>query len=107
MGIDSKYNVMFTTKAFKELKQLYKYISNKLCADNASLELMRQINEKVVNISFFPQMYSKLITKKLKHNKYRRIVVKKHIIIYKIHEKKKEVQIVHIFNSRSNYVEKL
>lgn len=107
MGINSEYDVVFTKQAFKELKQLYKYISNKLYAEKAAFELMRNINERIVNISFFPRMYSKLITEKSKYNKYRRIVFKNYIIVYKIHDKEKEVRIVHIFNSRSNYIEKL
>lgn len=107
MGINSEFQVIFTIQAAQELKELYSYISNKLYAPKSTLELMREINEKVVNISFFPRMYSKLITKKTRYNKYRKIVIKNYIILYKIYDKTREIEIVHIFNSKSNYIEKL
>ena len=107
MGIKNGYKVMFTTQAAQELKEVYSYISNKLYSPKATLELMREINNKVVNISYFPRMYSRLITKKIKFNKYRKIVIKNYIILYQIHDIKREIEIVHIFNSKSNYIEKL
>lgn len=102
MDIKNRYKLIFTKRFLKELRQEYKYISRNLYSKSGAIKLMNKIENCLFQITLFPRAFSKII-----NIQYRKAIVKKYIIIYKIHEKKKEVQIVHIFNSRSNYVEKL
>lgn len=104
MDINNEYEVIFTKQAHKEIKEIYRYISKALFAENSAWQLMRALNSKISNIRIFPKMYRKI---EIQNKEYRRLVVKSYIIIYRVNEEKKKIYIVHIFYSKSNYLEKL
>lgn len=107
MDINDNYHVIFTMKSMEELQEIYLYISKKLYDKVAANSLMKEINNKVMNLSIFPRLYSKLEIPKAKYNTYHKIVVKNYIIIYEVNEKRKKVYIIHIFYARSNYIKNL
>ena len=104
MDINNEYEVIFTKQAHKEIKEIYRYISKALFAENSAWKLMRALNSKISNIRIFPKMYRKI---EIQNKEYRRLVVRSYIIIYRVNEEKKKIYIVHIFYSKSNYLEKL
>ncbi len=107
MDINDNYQVIFTKQAKREIKSAYQYISKTLYAKTSALQLMKEINIKVENLTIFPRLYCELEIPNLKDIRYRRIVVKNYIIIYKVNENKKEIYILHIFHSKSDYQRKL
>lgn len=102
MDIKNRYKLIFTKRFLKELRKLYKYTSKSTYSKYGIINLMNKIDDCLMQITIFPKAFSKII-----NTQYRKAVAKNYIIVYKIHEKKKEVRMVHIFNSRSNYIEKL
>ena len=104
MDINNEYEVIFTKQAHKEIKEIYRYISKAVFAENSAWQLMRALNSKISNIRIFPKMYRKI---EIQNKEYRRLVVRSYIIIYRVNEEKKKIYIVHIFYSKSNYLEKL
>lgn len=63
---------------------------------------MNMIDDALIQTCMFPKSHQRI-----QNTRYRRILVKNYIIIYRTNEKRKEVYIVHIFYSKSNYLEKL
>ncbi len=107
MNINDKYQVIFTKQSRKEMKYIYHYISKTLYAKVPALQLMKEINSKVINLSIFPRLYCELKIPNSMGMEYRRLIVKNYIVIYRINDKKKEIYIVHIFHSKSDYQRKL
>lgn len=107
MDINDNYQVIFTKQSKKEIKATYQYISKILYAKASALQLMKEINIKVENLTTFPRLYCELKISNNKGIRYRRIVVKKYIIIYTVNEMRKTVYILHIFHSKSDYQRKL
>lgn len=107
MNINDSYHVIFTMQAMEELQEIYLYISRKLYAKVVANNLMKEINNKIMNLSIFPKLYSELKISKSKDNTYHKFIVKNYIIIYKVNDKKREVHVVHIFYARSNYIKKI
>ena len=45
-NMDTKYNIIFTEKAEKDLKEIYKYIFENLKEPNIAMKLMEEIEQK-------------------------------------------------------------
>lgn len=85
----------------KELTSIYEYIKVRLKEEQIAKRLLTKIQKELIELQYFPKR-SRLITKD-KNKKLYRLIIKKHIIIYKVNDKSKEIYILHIFNSRQNY----
>ena len=107
MDINDNYQVIFTKQSQKEINCIYQYISKTLCAKISTLQLMKEINSKVINLTIFPRLYCELKIPNSKGIEYRRIVVKNYIVIYRVNDRKKEIYLLHIFHSKSDYQRKL
>ena len=86
----------------KELTSIYEYIKVKLKEEQIAKRLLTKTQKELIELQYFPKR-SRLITKD-KNKKLYRLIIKKHIIIYKVNDKSKEIYILHIFNSRQNYL---
>jgi toxin ParE1/3/4 len=96
------YEVEFTEDCRAEIREIYKYISEKLVAKEAAKKLMRKIRNTILNLEKSPKLYMKI---KNKYNReYRRIVTYNYIILYTIDEKNKKIYIVHMYYARKNYL---
>lgn len=104
---DNNYQVIFTKQSEREMKSIYWYISKTLYSKVSALQIMKDINSKIMHLSTFPRLYCELKIPNPKGIKYHRLVVKKYIVIYIVNEKKKTVYIIHIFHSKSNYQKRL
>ncbi len=98
MDSSNCYKLIFTRKFVKEIDKIYEYIVDKLYSKNSANRLLLQINNNIKLITIFLKAYSKI------KNEYRKLIVKNYIIIFKVCEKRKEVHVVHIFYSKSNYI---
>lgn len=85
-----------------ELTSIYEYIKVKLKEEQIAKRLLTKTQKELIKLQYFPKR-SRLITKD-KNKKLYRLIIKKHIIIYKVNDKSKKIYILHIFNSRQNYL---
>lgn len=99
MDTDSSYKLIFTKRFIRELEKVDKYLSENVYFPNY---LMRKIDDALIQISIFPKSHERI-----ENTQYRKALVKKYIIIYTVNEKKKEIYILHIFHSKSDYQRKL
>ena len=65
---------------------------------------MEEIEKKIIRLSIFPYSCMKVRTKP-RSTIYRKLNIKNYLILYKIDQYKKRVDIVHIFYSRRDYLE--
>ena len=103
--LEEKYVIVFTKQASNEIRKIKQYISPKLKVPNSANRLMEQMKERTEKLSYFPRRYP-IVGRKNKRE-YRRIVIKNYIVIYTINEARKEVEIVHIYYDKNNYLYKI
>ena len=97
---EDDYVIVFTKQASNEIRK-----SPKLKVPNSANRLMEQMKERTEKLSYFPRRYP-IVGRKNKRE-YRRIVIKNYIVIYTINEARKEVEIVHIYYDKNNYLYKI
>ncbi len=102
--MNSNYEVHITSVAKTELLKIYNYIAYNLYAKDAAENLINKISEKVELLRNFPYIFAEVYDVYKRKTHYRRIVVKKYVILYSIDEDKKSVFIVHIYYGGSNYL---
>lgn len=98
-----KYEIIFTTIAKDELLEIYEYINDNLKSKISANRLMEEVENKIFRLSIFPYSCEEKITKP-RNTIYRKLQVKNYVLLYKINEENKRVDIVHIYYSRRNYL---
>ena len=105
--MDSKkeiYEIEFTEDCRDEIREIYKYISENLVADQAAKNLMRKMRDSVNALADNPKLYRKIEKKDKVENDYRRLIINNFVILYTINEEKKIVYIAHMYYGRRNYL---
>ena len=97
------YKLIFAPEFSKDLDNTFEYISNILKANNASKDLMKEIDDSIMNLKNMPYMYPEC-NEPLKSLGYRIIIVKNYIMIYEVNEKKNNVNLLRLFYAKSDYV---
>lgn len=100
-----RYKVIITPSAYEEMNQIYNYIVQNLYAEKSAKELMQKIEEVIQKLKYAPKIYAKI--EKLDELKrvYRRVIVKKYVILYTIDEEDNTVFVTHIYYGKRNYID--
>lgn len=101
----SKYKVIVTPTAYKEMNKIYDYISDNLYAKNAAKSLMNKIEKEVQRLKYAPKLYPEINKIDELKRTYRRIVIKNYVVLYTIDDNNCNVYISHIYYSGRNYME--
>lgn len=99
-----KFRVEFTDECNEEINEIYEYISNNLKENNAAKRLIKELTDKILNLSNEPKLYMKIGKSDRLQREYRRIVVKNYIVLYIIDLEKRKVYISHMIYGRRNYL---
>ena len=98
------FEVEFTEQYIEELNEIYEYISNKLKENNIAKKLLKEVNQKVLNLETMPEKYMKIgKTDKLKRN-YHRMVVKNYVVLYTVDHKNRKVYVSSIVYGGKDYL---
>ena len=68
------FEVEFTDECIEEMTEIYDYIANHLKENNAAKRLMSEVMDKVLDLSFSPELYMKLGKNDKLRREYHRIV---------------------------------
>ena len=102
--MDTKYKIIFTEIAEIELNYIYDYISKTFLSENVAKKLMKKIEESTLRLEVFPESCSIADGYKINGIQYRKLIVDNYILLYNIEEGKKQVNIIHVFYGRRNYL---
>ncbi len=103
MVLNNYYYIKITNSAEEELIEIYEYISITLKAKISADHFIKEIEKKSERLSIFPYSCMEVITKP-RNTIYRKLQVKNYVLLYKISEENKRVDIVHIYYSRRDYL---
>lgn len=97
------YTILRTETASKQLSTIIQYIANTSSTETA-LSYLDHLEKAIMRLQDFP--YMGVIPKYpiLRHQGYRVLTVKRHLIFYKVNEEKKTVYIYAIIDSRREYI---
>ncbi len=97
------YKVIVIDPAKNTLMDIVMYITDNLANKKAAKDFLDEVNSSYNNLASTPFMYSACPDERLKRQGYRRVVIKNYIMVYRVLERKKEVQISAFFYGGSNY----
>ena len=95
--MDIQYRITYDKKFYKDL-----YLIELRTTDSYYRKLKNKMSVVIENLQFMPRSHKTIYTLKDPMGEYRRIVLDKYSIIYKI--VKYEIIILRIFNQKENYL---
>lgn len=98
-----KYCVKLYARAYRDLDGIYGYIAETLCERDIALELIDRLEQAIYSLEQFPERGSIRRQGVYANSGYRQLFVKNYTIIYRVLPKKKEVHIVTVRYSRSEF----
>ena len=93
-----KYDIILTDRAKLDLEEIYKYIFENLKEPNIADKLMEKIETEILDLETSPYRCMEIHIKP-KNQIYRRLVIEKYVVLYRIVEEKKQVVIFQILYS--------
>lgn len=99
----NKFKVKLLPKAYRDLEQIYRYISEGLMENDVSLNLIKTIEDAIINLDEFPYRGAVRKVSTYANKGYRQLFIKNFTIIYRIDEINKNVIIVTVKYSRSKF----
>lgn len=101
----NKLPYKISSKARKDLQNIFEYISDVLLNPSAAIKLMDEFDSVFDHISYFPECCPLIENKNVKSDGLRKIMVKKYIAFYRISDN--AIQIVRVLYGMSNYYKHL
>jgi addiction module RelE/StbE family toxin len=97
------YTAYFSRFAKSDLKQITDYITIELQNKRAATNLTKKIKKAIETIKQFPLRCPLLQIEELQERKYRKCLIDNYVLVYNVDEGKKNVIIMRIFYSPSDY----
>lgn len=92
--MQSKYTVKMYQKALRDLDRIYQYIYENIQIPEYAEGQLERLETGIFSLEEYPYRCSERKTGRYASNGYRELIVDNYIVIYKVHERKKEVVIV-------------
>lgn len=102
-SILDKYSVQLLSRAYRNLDEIYGYIREELFAEQAAENLIDKLEEAILSLETMPQRGARRRVGAYANKRYRQIFVENFIVVYRIDEVKKQVIIVTVRYSRSEF----
>ena len=98
-----KYSVKLMSRAQRDLDGIYAYIAQTLMEPGTALALVERIEKEILSLDQMPYRYSVRQTGAYANRGYRQLLVGNYTVIYRVDEAKKQVIVVTVRYSPSNF----
>ncbi len=95
--------MLISPKAYRELDSIYEYIKTEIKEPSTAIQMIELIEENILKLDTLPHRGAERKLGLYAKKGYRQLFVKKYTIIYRIDEDNKQVIIITIRYSESNY----
>ena len=99
----SKFTVKLLPKAYRDLEQIYRYISESLMENNTALDIIKEIEDSILSLDEFPNRGAVRKVGVYGNKGYRQLFIKNFTIIYRVDEINKYVIIITIKYTQSKF----
>ena len=98
-----KYIVKLLPKAYRDIEQIYNYISQNFEEKEIALKLVNDIEDTIFSLESLPYRGAERKIGLYANKEYRQLFLKNFSIVYRVDENKKYVIVVTVRYSRSNF----
>lgn len=98
-----KYSVKLTSRAIRDLDSIYSYIAKTLLEPSTASELTAQIEEEILSLDQMPYRCPERTRGVYANRGYRQLLVKNYTVVYRIDEAHKQVIVVTVRYSPSDF----
>lgn len=98
-----KYSVKLTNRAQRDLDSIYTYIAQTLLERETALALIEKIENEILSLEQMPYRWPERRKGVYANRGYRQMLVKNYTVIYRVDEAKKQVIVITIRYSSSNF----
>lgn len=89
--------------AYRNIDEIYAYIAKQLQAEKSALNIVDKLEESIFSLEFTPQRGAKRRVGAYAKRGYRQLFVKNFTIVYRIDEEKRQVIILTVKYSKSEF----
>lgn len=98
------YTILRTDKAADQLRSAIQYIADNSGSVDTALNYLDALEHEIAKLATTPLMGSYPRYSILKKQGYRVLIVRKHLIFYKVNEEKQQVILYAVVDSRQQYL---
>ena len=98
-----KYNVSLTSRALRDLDEIYVYIAQTLLVPETALGMVDKIEKEILSLEEMPYRFPERKTGAYANKGYRQLFVGNYTVIYRIDEKRRQVIVITIRYSPSQF----
>ncbi|MCM1219217.1 MAG: type II toxin-antitoxin system RelE/ParE family toxin [Lachnospiraceae bacterium] len=98
-----KYVVKIYARAYRDLDGIYTYIAENLMEPGTALNMIDELEKAIFSLEQFPERGAVRRIGAYANGDYRQLFVKNYAIVYRVHKNKKEVHIVTVRYTPSNF----
>ena len=98
-----KYTLSLTSRALRDLDDIYVYIAQTLQVPETALELVDKIEKEILSLEEMPYRFPERKTGAYANKGYRQLFVGNYTVVYRVDEKPRQVIIVTIRYSPSQF----
>ena len=98
-----KYKVSLTNRALRNLDDIYVYIAQTLLVPETALGLVDNIEKEILSLEEMPYRFPERKTGAYANRGYRQLFVGNYTVIYRIDEKRRQVMVITIRYSPSQF----
>ncbi len=91
-----KYNVSLTSRALRDLDDIYVYIAQTLLVPETALGMVDKIEKEILSLEEMPYRFPERKTGAYANKGYRQLFVGNYTVIYRIDEKRRQVIVITI-----------
>ena len=102
-NILDKYIVKLLSAAYRNLEDIFTYIATELNAEQSAMNIIEKLEEAIFSLEIMPRHGAKRRVGAYANKGYRQLFVKNFTVIYRIDEEKKQVIIVAVKYSKSQF----
>ena len=97
------YAVKLLSRAYRDLDGIYAYIANALLEPGTAEKLIDTLEEEILSLEHFPERGAPRKTGAYANKGYRQLFVKNFTVVYRVNKKQKQVIVVTVRYSRSQF----
>lgn len=102
MDVD-RYKIVLTDSALADLEEIYQYITERLMEKNIANKVINRIEKEILLLESNPYRCIEVVVKPHKR-KFRKLLIRKYVVLYRINEYNKEVIIESVIYGKRDYL---
>lgn len=100
-----QYDVVVTSQAQEDIRQIFAYISFELLNPSAAESLLNRLEDSISALAAYPERFRPYEREPWKSRGFRMMPVSRYVAFYYVDEEKRTVVVTRIFYSARNYTD--